>query len=213
MDIQRPLAESLYQLGALQVNDQQPFQWTSGILSPVYCDNRLTMSDVTIRKQIANSMATYIQTHFPHTEVIAGCATAGIPHAAWVAEALSLPMVYVRDKPKGHGKQNQIEGRITSGQRAIVVEDLISTGKSSLNCVKALEDEGVYVEKVVAIFTYELPEANIAFEEACVEYYALTNFTALLSFMRDKATITEAQYTHLLTFREDPRAFSLTYQP
>lgn len=213
MDIQRPLAESLYQLGALQVNDQQPFQWTSGILSPVYCDNRLTMSDVTIRKQIANSMATYIQTHFPHTEVIAGCATAGIPHAAWVAEALSLPMVYVRDKPKGHGKQNQIEGRITSGQRAIVIEDLISTGKSSLNCVKALEDEGVYVEKVVAIFTYELPEANIAFEEACVEYYALTNFTALLSFMRDKATITEAQYTHLLTFREDPRAFSLTYQP
>ncbi|KGX88510.1 orotate phosphoribosyltransferase [Pontibacillus litoralis] len=208
METKQQLAKALYQIGALQVNDVTPFKWTSGILSPIYCDNRLTMSEVSLRNQIADQFATYIKKNYPDVDVIAGCATAGIPHAAWVADKLALPMVYVRDKAKGHGKQNQIEGSVQKGQKAIVVEDLISTGKSSLNSVRALQAAGVEVVEVVAIFSYELAESEEAFAEAKVKYHALTNFVELLHFMKEEGTLSEEQVEHLLTFKQDPRTFS-----
>ncbi|MYL33078.1 orotate phosphoribosyltransferase [Pontibacillus yanchengensis] len=212
MDTKLHLAKELYELGSLQVSYDQPFTWTSGILSPVYCDNRLTMSDVHVREYIAEQFVTHIKTHYPDVDVIAGCATAGIPHAAWVAARLELPMVYVRDKPKGHGKENQIEGRVLKGQKAIVIEDLISTGKSSLNSVRALKQIGVEVESVIAIFSYGLATSKQAFQEENIPYDTLTNFDVLLDYMMQANKITEQQHTHLLTFKEDPAQFSLTYQ-
>ncbi|KGP71384.1 orotate phosphoribosyltransferase [Pontibacillus yanchengensis] len=212
MDTKLHLAKELYELGSLQVSYDQPFTWTSGILSPVYCDNRLTMSNVKVREQITEYFASYISTYYPDVDVIAGCATAGIPHAAWVSSQLELPMVYVRDKPKGHGKENQIEGRVQEGQKAVVIEDLISTGKSSLNSVRALKQSGVEVVGVIAIFSYGLTTSERAFREENIPYVALTNFEVLLDYMLQANIITKKQHNHLLTFKEDPATFSLTYQ-
>src|SRR5699024_6613252 len=132
------------------------FTWTSGIESPIYCDNRLTMSYPSIRKKITAAFVEKLEQFNIKPDVIAGCATAGIPHAAWLADALDLPMVYVRSKPKGHGKGNQIEGKVERGQKAVVIEDLISTGGSSLESAKVLRDSGLEVSHVLAIFTYGL---------------------------------------------------------
>ena len=177
---QHEIARALLSIGAVELRPQNPFTWTSGISSPIYCDNRLTMSDPTVRKQIAEALATNIREFFPQTEVVAGTATAGIPHAAWVSDALNLPMVYVRSKAKEHGRGNQIEGRLVPGQKVIVVEDLISTGGSSIEAVRALEQQGCDVLGVVCIFTYHLKRADELFEEAGIPYVSLTNFDALI---------------------------------
>lgn len=177
---QHEIARALLSIGAVELRPQNPFTWTSGISSPIYCDNRLTMSDPTVRKQIAEALATNIREFFPQTEVVAGTATAGIPHAAWVSDALNLPMVYVRSKAKEHGRGNQIEGKLVPGQKVIVVEDLISTGGSSIEAVRALEQQGCDVLGVVCIFTYHLKRADELFEEAGIPYVSLTNFDALI---------------------------------
>jgi orotate phosphoribosyltransferase len=129
--MEKEIAKHLLSIGAVELRPNEPFTWTSGIQSPIYCDNRLTLSYPTIRKEIAIGLATLIKTHYPEAQVIAGTATAGIPHAAWVADLLDLPMSYIRSSAKGHGKQNQIEGIIHSGDKVVVIEDLVSTGKSS----------------------------------------------------------------------------------
>lgn len=177
---QHEIAGALLSIGAVELRPQDPFTWTSGISSPIYCDNRLTMSSPTVRKQIAEALAANIREFFPQTEVVAGTATAGIPHAAWVSDVLNLPMVYVRSKAKEHGRGNQIEGKIVPGQKVIVVEDLISTGGSSIEAVRALEQEGCEVLGVVCIFTYHLKRADELFEEAGIPYVSLTNFDALI---------------------------------
>ncbi|WP_019416024.1 orotate phosphoribosyltransferase [Paenisporosarcina sp. TG20] len=177
---QHEIAKALLSIGAVELRPQDPFTWTSGIKSPVYCDNRLTMSSPVVRKKIAEALAKNIQEFFPETNVIAGTATAGIPHAAWVSDVLNLPMVYVRSKAKEHGRGNQIEGKIESGQKVIVVEDLISTGGSSIDAVRALERQGCEVLGVVCIFTYHLNRADELFKEAGVPYVSLTNFDALI---------------------------------
>ena len=153
MALKDELTRELLEIKAVQINANDYFTWTSGIKSPIYCDNRLTMSYPAVRKKIVTAFAEKIAAMEEKPDIIAGCATAGIPHAAWLAEKLDLPMVYVRSKPKGHGKGNQIEGKISRGQKVLVIEDLISTGGSSIESAKALQAEGADVLAVFAIFT------------------------------------------------------------
>ena len=180
MTLERKLAKELLAIEAVALRPNDYFTWTSGIKSPIYCDNRITMSYPSIRKEIAAGMVEVIKEKYPAVEVIAGTATAGIPHAAWVSELLDLPMIYVRDSAKKHGKTNQIEGRVLEGQKVVIIEDLISTGLSSLKVAKALREAGAEVLGVVAIFSYELKKAQAAFEEAGVEYITLTNYPVLV---------------------------------
>lgn len=180
MTLECKLAKELLAIQAVALRPNDYFTWTSGIKSPIYCDNRITMSYPSIRREIASGMVEVIKEKYPAVEVIAGTATAGIPHAAWVSELLDLPMIYVRDSAKKHGKTNQIEGRVLEGQKVVIIEDLISTGLSSLKVAKALREAGVEVLGVVAIFSYELKKAQDAFEEAGVEYITLTNYPVLV---------------------------------
>ena len=180
MTLERKLAKELLAIQAVALRPNDYFTWTSGIKSPIYCDNRITMSYPSIRREIAAGMVEVIKEKYPAVEVIAGTATAGIPHAAWVSELLDLPMIYVRDSAKKHGKTNQIEGRILEGQKVVIIEDLISTGLSSLKVAKALREAGAEVLGVVAIFSYELTKAHEAFSQAEVEYVTLTNYPVLV---------------------------------
>lgn len=180
MTLERKLAKELLAIQAVALRPNDYFTWTSGIKSPIYCDNRITMSYPSIRREIAAGMVEVIKEKYPEVEVVAGTATAGIPHAAWVSELLDLPMIYVRDSAKKHGKTNQIEGRVLEGQKVVIIEDLISTGLSSLKVAKALREAGAEVLGVVAIFSYELKKAQDAFEEEGVEYITLTNYPVLV---------------------------------
>ena len=180
MTLERKLAKELLAIEAVALRPNDYFTWTSGIKSPIYCDNRITMSYPSIRREIAVGMVEVIKEKYPAVEVIAGTATAGIPHAAWVSELLDLPMIYVRDSAKKHGKTNQIEGRVLEGQKVVIIEDLISTGLSSLKVAKALREAGAEVLGVVAIFSYELKKAHEAFSQAEVEYVTLTNYPVLV---------------------------------
>lgn len=180
MTLERKLAKELLAIEAVALRPNNYFTWTSGIKSPIYCDNRITMSYPSIRREIAAGMVEVIKEKYPAVKVVAGTATAGIPHAAWVSELLDLPMIYVRDSSKKHGKTNQIEGRILEGQKVVIIEDLISTGLSSLKVAKALREAGAEVLGVVAIFSYELKKAHEAFSQAEVEYVTLTNYPVLV---------------------------------
>ena len=180
MTLERKLAKELLAIEAVALRPNNYFTWTSGIKSPIYCDNRITMSYPSIRREITAGMVEVIKEKYPAVEVVAGTATAGIPHAAWVSELLDLPMIYVRDSAKKHGKTNQIEGRVLEGQKVVIIEDLISTGLSSLKVAKALREAGAEVLGVVAIFSYELNKAHEAFSQAEVEYVTLTNYPVLV---------------------------------
>ena len=180
MTLERKLAKELLAIEAVALRPNNYFTWTSGIKSPIYCDNRITMSYPSIRREIAAGMVEVIKEKYPAIEVVAGTATAGIPHAAWVSELLDLPMIYVRDSAKKHGKTNQIEGRVLEGQKVVIIEELISTGLSSLKVAKALREAGAEVLGVVAIFSYELKKAHEAFSQAEVEYVTLTNYPVLV---------------------------------
>lgn len=197
MTLQKEIAHAMLQVGAVELNATNLFTWASGIQSPIYCDTRLTISDPTIRKQIANGLAANIKEFFPETEVVAGTATAGIPHAAWVADILQLPMVYVRSKAKEHGRGNQIEGKYAQGQKVVVVEDIVSTGGSSITAVEALRAAGCEVLGVVCVYTYNLPKAEKAFDEIGVKYVSLTNFDYLVEAASESGTISEDEIPFL----------------
>lgn len=205
--IEAKIAADLLNIGAVALQPDEPFTWTSGIKSPIYCDNRLTMAYPEVRDRIAEGFAEMIRTRYPDAEVIAGTATAGIPHAAWVAQKLNLPMAYIRDKAKGHGKQNQIEGLIKEGQKVVVIEDLISTGGSSLKAALAVREAGAEPLAVLAIFSYQLDRAIQAFAEENVPLATLSNYTALMQTALELGTIQESQVELLKSWREDPSAF------
>ncbi len=173
MTLQNEIAHAMLKVGAVELNPTELFTWASGIKSPIYCDTRLTISDPIIRKQLANGLAAVIKENFGATEIVAGTATAGIPHAAWVSDILELPMVYVRSKAKEHGRGNQIEGKYAAGQKVVVVEDIVSTGGSSITAVEALRAAGCEVLGVVCVYTYNLPRAEQAFDEAANESGAI----------------------------------------
>ena len=201
MTLERKLAKELLAIEAVALRPNNYFTWTSGIKSPIYCDNRITMSYPSIRREIAAGMVEVIKEKYPAVEVIAGTATAGIPHAAWVSELLDLPMIYVRDSAKKHGKTNQIEGRVLEGQKVVIIEDLISTGLSSLKVAKALREAGAEVLGVVAIFSYELKKAYEAFSQAEVEYVTLTNYPILVEEAVASDFIHEDDVEKLLEWR------------
>ena len=197
MSLQNEIAHAMLKVGAVELNPTDLFTWASGIKSPIYCDTRLTISDPVIRKQLANGLAQNIKEFFPETEVIAGTATAGIPHAAWVSDILELPMVYVRSKAKEHGRGNQIEGKYTAGQKVVVVEDIVSTGGSSITAVEALRAAGCEVVGVVCVYTYNLPKAEEAFDAAGVKYVSLTNFDYLVEAANESGAISPDQIPFL----------------
>ncbi|MGY3725201.1 orotate phosphoribosyltransferase [Granulicatella balaenopterae] len=195
------IEKDLLAIKAVALSPENYFTWTSGIKSPIYCDNRLTMSYPTIRRQIASQLATLIKEQYPDVEMIAGTATAGIPHAAWVSELLDLPMTYVRSSAKKHGKTNQIEGVISPGQKVVVVEDLISTGLSSIKVVKALEAVGAEVLGVVAIFSYELTKAKDAFQHEGIGYHTLGHYDRLIEVATEEGYIEERHIKELINWR------------
>lgn len=201
------IAKDLLDIEAIFLRPNEPFSWASGIKSPIYCDNRITMSYPHVRRAIAKGLAAVIKTTYPEAEVIAGTATAGIPHAAWVAELLDLPMVYIRSKAKEHGKGNQIEGRIQPNQKMVVIEDLLSTGGSVLEACEAAKREGADVLGVAAIFTYELPQVQENFDQAGLSYVTLTNYTALIESALETGAIQESDVALLQEWREDPAAW------
>ena len=200
-------AKDLLDIEAIFLRPNEPFTWASGIKSPIYCDNRITMSYPHVRRAIAKGLAAVIKTTYPEAEVIAGTATAGIPHAAWVAELLDLPMVYIRSKAKEHGKGNQIEGRIQPNQKMVVIEDLLSTGGSVLEACEAAKREGADVLGVAAIFTYELPQVQENFDQAGLSYVTLTNYTALIESALETGAIQESDVALLQEWRKDPAAW------
>jgi orotate phosphoribosyltransferase len=207
--MKKVIAGSLLEIGAVSLKPNEPFTWSSGLQSPIYCDNRLTLSYPEVRGKIAEGLQELIEEHFPGTEVVAGTATAGIPHAAWVSDRMELPMCYVRSKAKGHGKGNQIEGKVTPGQKVVVVEDLISTGGSVINAVEALREAGCEVLGAVSIFTYELQKGKELLSEAGIKVYSLTNFTTLAEVARERAEISEEDLANLAAWRENPAGWGL----
>ncbi|CAI3304455.1 orotate phosphoribosyltransferase [Enterococcus cecorum] len=204
LSIEQQVAQNLLAIKAVFLSPNEPFTWASGIKSPIYCDNRLTMSFPKVRRLITKGLAEKIKKQFPEVEVIAGTATAGIPHAAWVAEILDLPMVYIRSKAKDHGKGNQIEGQITPGQKMVVIEDLISTGGSVLEACQAAKREGADVLGVAAIFTYELPKGATNFNTAQLPLVTLTNYTTLIQTALEEGYISEDDLALLTAWKHDP---------
>lgn len=208
--MKKQIAQQLLSIGAVELRPNDPFTWASGVKSPIYCDNRLTMSYPEVRKAIADGLAETIRREYPDAQVIAGTATAGIPHAAWVAERLDLPMVYVRSKPKGHGQSNLIEGKIEPGQKAVVIEDLISKGGSVLQAAQALQDAGFEVAGIAAIFTYGLPQAQQAIQEAGFTFHTLTDFPALVEQAQESGAIAAEDLPMLSEWHEKLKAGALT---
>ncbi|MFS0643552.1 orotate phosphoribosyltransferase [Siminovitchia sp. 179-K 8D1 HS] len=202
------IAEHLLNIGAVFLRPNDPFTWSSGMKSPIYCDNRLTMSYPEVRKEIAKGLAELIRTHFPEAEMIAGTATAGIPHAAWVSDLLDLPMCYVRSKAKAHGKGNQIEGKAEKGQKVVVVEDLISTGGSVLTAVEALREAGCHVLGAVSIFSYELDKGKRQLEEADVKVVSLAGYSDLIQTAFERNKISEEDLNALKKWRENPEEWA-----
>ena len=200
----RAVAEKLLQVNAVQLNPEQPFTWASGWKSPIYCDNRRILSFPFIRDFIKSEMCNVIFEKFPEAEMLAGVATAGIAWGAMAADQLKLPYIYVRPKPKEHGMGNQIEGFYEKGQKVLVIEDLISTGKSSLQVVDVLRRAGVEVIGMVSIFTYEFLVATEAFNTASLTYHSLTNYTTLIELAVNNGIVSADQQEVLLKWRDDP---------
>jgi orotate phosphoribosyltransferase len=207
--LSKQIAASLLQIEAVALRPHQPFTWTSGLKSPIYCDNRLTLSYPSIREQIADGFVQLIREHHPDAEVIAGTATAGIPHAAWVAQKMGLPMIYVRDKAKGHGKENLIEGVVKPGQKIVVIEDLISTGGSSLKAALAVNEAGAIALGVLAIFTYNLDKATAAFVEAGIPLHTLSDYPTLLNVAVERGAIRSDDLELLQAWRQDPASYGV----
>jgi len=208
-ELANDIAKSLLDIKAVALQPNDPFTWTSGIKSPIYCDNRLTMTYPEIREKVAEGFVTLIKELFPDAEVVAGTSTAGIPHAAWVAQKLNLPMAYIRDKAKGHGKQNQIEGRILPGQKVVVIEDLISTGGSSLKAALAVREAEAEPLAVLAIFTYQFQSAVDAFAEAGIPLHTISNYSALVEQAVELGAIAESDVAALKAWKENPSAYAV----
>lgn len=198
------VAEKLLQVNAVRLNPTSPFTWASGWKSPIYCDNRKVLSFPFIRDFIKSEMCNVVFEKFPDAQLLAGVATAGIAWGAMAADQLKLPYIYVRPKPKEHGLGNQIEGFYEKGQKAVVIEDLISTGKSSLQVVDVLKGSGIEVLGLVSIFTYDFTVATDAFKNASLTWYSLTDYPTLLQLAVSRGIMSSAQEEVLLKWREDP---------
>ncbi len=203
-DIKRLIAEDLLGIRAVFLRPEDPFTWASGIKSPIYCDNRLTLTAPGVRTDVEEALAFTIRERFPETEVLMGTATAGIAHAAITAHLMGLPMGYVRSGAKDHGRGNQIEGRLEAGQKVVVVEDLISTGGSCIDTVNVLRDAGAEVLGVVSIMTYGMKKGIERMAAAGIEWVSLTNFDAVIEAAAENGYIAPEDIDRLRAFRDDP---------
>jgi orotate phosphoribosyltransferase len=204
MDLKTTIAKDLLKIKAVFFRPEEPFTWASGIKSPVYCDNRLTLTAPAVRSHVETGLASLVLQYFPACEVLMGTSTAGIAHAAIVGHILGLPMGYVRSGNKDHGRQNRIEGKLEPGQKVVVVEDLISTGGSVIEVVEALREAGAEVLGVVSIFTYGMKKGLDRLAEAKVENHSLTNFDVIAQVAADEGYIKPADVQRLIAFRNDP---------
>ncbi|MFM1807592.1 MAG: hypothetical protein RLZZ242_317 [Bacteroidota bacterium] len=201
-------AELLLQIKAIQLNPETPFTWASGMRSPIYCDNRLALSFPAVRNYLRQEFVRKIEQEFGTPEVIAGVATGAIGIGILVAESLGLPFVYVRPEPKSHGRMNQIEGVLHKGQKTVVIEDLISTGKSSYKAVEALEEAGAKIKGMAAIFTYNFEQAHSLFEAHQLKLITLSDYQHLIQFAQSNGTISENQLELLAKWRAEPHTWN-----
>ena len=204
MDNKKAVAEKLLQINAIKLSVNKPFTWASGWKSPIYCDNRKILSYPYIRDYIKSEMCNIIFQSYIGAEMLAGVGTAGIPWGAMAADQLKLPFIYVRPKPKEHGLENQIEGFYEEGKKVVVIEDLISTGKSSLLVAAVLKNAGFHIEGLVSIFNYGFGEALYSFEKAKINCQSLTDYDSLITLAIEKNLVTEADLNTLLNWRADP---------
>ena len=205
MTLANDIARDLLKIKAVYLKPEEPFTWASEIKSPIYTDNRVTLAYPETRTLIENGFVEKIRAEFPDVEVIAGTATAGIPHGAIIADKMNLPFAYIRSKPKDHGAGNQIEGRVAPGQKMVVIEDLISTGGSVLDAIAAAKREGADVIGAAAIFTYELPKADKNFADAGVKLVTLSNYTELIHLAEQEGYINAEGLTLLKKFKDDKK--------
>jgi orotate phosphoribosyltransferase len=208
MNIEHSLATKLLSIKAIKLSPLDPFTWASGLRSPIYCDNRISLAFPEVRNEIIKGFSDIIENMSDSCNSIVGVATAGIPHGAILAHELKLPFAYVRSKAKAHGRQNQIEGLLSEGDKVIVIEDLISTGGSSLQAVEVLEDNGVQVLDVLSIFSYNLAKAEKNFKQANSSYSSLTNYPSLLYTAKKDGYISDSEYATLEQWYIDPKAWS-----
>lgn len=199
----KEIAKALLDIEAVSLSPNDLYTWSSGIKSPIYCDNRVTLGYPLVRNAIRDGLTRLIEEKFPNVEIVSGTATAGIPHAAYISEKMELPMNYVRSKSKSHGKQNQIEGAKSEGKKVVVVEDLISTGGSSVTAVEGLKEAGADVLGVVAIFTYGLKKADETFNEANIPFYTLSNYNELIEVAKEEGEISEEDIQTLVDWRDN----------
>jgi orotate phosphoribosyltransferase len=204
MNNKKAVAEKLLQINAIKLSPDKPFTWASGWKSPIYCDNRKTLSFPFIRDFIKSEMCNVVFESFPDVAILAGVATAGIPWGAMTADQLKLPYIYVRPKPKEHGLGNQIEGYYEEGMKVVVIEDLISTGKSSLDVVKVLNRSGLQVDGLVSIFNYGFKAAEEAFKELNIPCFSLTDYSTLIGLAIEKGIVSVDEEKTLVDWREDP---------
>ena len=209
MTLAKEIARDLLKIKAVYLKPEEPFTWASGIKSPIYTDNRVTLAYPETRTLIEDGFVERIRAEFPDVEVIAGTATAGIPHGAIIADKMNLPFAYIRSKPKDHGAGNQIEGRVAPGQKMVVIEDLISTGGSVLDAIAAAKREGADVIGAAAIFTYELPKAEKNFNDAGVKLVTLSNYTELIHLAEQEGYINAEGLALLKRFKEDQENWHL----
>jgi len=204
----RKVAEYLLQIKAVKLNPQKPFQWSSGLLSPIYCDNRVILSYPAIRTYIRQQFVDVINEYFGKSDVIAGVATGGIAHGVLVAQEFGLPFIYVRPEPKKHGLSNAIEGYVEKGQSVIVIEDLISTGGSSLRAIEHLKDFGCSIKGMISIFTYNFKSAEENFKKNKLQVISLSDFDSLIKVALEKSYITEDDFEQLKEWHKDPEGWS-----
>jgi len=205
------VALQLLEINAIKLSPDKPFTWASGLHSPIYCDNRLALSYPAIRSFIRQELSKAIKENFSNTDLIAGVATAGIPQGVLVAQELNLPFAYVRSSAKAHGMTNRIEGCVQKGQTAVVVEDLVSTGKSSLAAVKALREAGININGMISVFTYDLPVAEENFRKAKCPFISLSDYHLLMEVALKNNYIDRAMLSSLIAWREDPQKWSETH--
>ena len=204
MELRQVIARDLLRIKAVFLRPEEPFIWASGIKSPIYCDNRLTLTAPEVRNDVENGLATLVRENYPEAEVLMGTSTAGIAHAAIVGHLMNLPMGYVRSGNKDHGRQNRIEGRLEAGQKVVVVEDLISTGGSVIEVVDALREAGAEVLGIVSIFTYGMQKSVDCLAEAHVKNVSLTNFDTIVKEAAEEGYIQKNDISRLLAFRDNP---------
>lgn len=202
--MEKTIAKELLSIGAVFLRPEQPFTWASGIKSPIYCDNRLTLSAPSVRDRIENGLAELVRKYYPECEMLMGTSTAGIAHAAITATILDMPMGYVRGEAKTHGRTNRIEGRMEPGTKVVVIEDLISTGGSAIEVVQALREEGAQVLGIVSIFTYGMKKGIERIAAAETENHSLSNLDALVEVAVDEGYIAPEWKDRIIAFRDNP---------